>query len=125
MTSLVGDAGDCIDSIASKIVITRVSAATTFVKGRPVAPATTSVTVKAVIQPVTGRERQQLPENIRDAEMVKMYVDNNDLLQTVDITTRERADRFLYRSRNYVVQTEFDWELLGGYRKYIAIKLNE
>lgn len=125
MTSIIGDLGPCIDDISSKYTVTRVSAATTFVKGRPVAPTTTTLEIRGVYQPMSGRERMLVPENIRDRELAKFYVSDSNLLETVDVVGKERADRIAIGSFNYVVHSEFDWVAMGGYKKYVLVKLNE
>ncbi len=125
MTSIVGDLGPCIDEISSEFTVTRVSAASTFTKGRPDVVATTTLPVRGVYQQMSGRERKMLPENIRDGEVSKFYVSDSNLLNTVDIVGKTKADRILINGRNYVVQIEFDWQALGGYRKYALVKANE
>ncbi len=125
MTSIVGDMGPCIDEISSKYTVTRTAAATVFTKGRPDVPATTTLEIRGVFQPMNGRERLLLPENIRDSEVAKFYVSDSNLLQTVDIVGKVKADRIAINSFNYVVQIELEWRTLGGYRKYVLAKLNE
>ena len=88
------------------LTVTRYGAAGSFVRGvfSPDAPSTFSII--ASVQPLTGRELQQLPELQRTSARMKLYT------TTQLETAREgsRADRVAYRGRELEVQVFEDWQ---------------
>jgi hypothetical protein len=104
------------------ITVRRTNEATTYVKG--LAQVTTDVDEFCIqdvsVQPMVARERQVLPELIRDSELLKLYT--KCTLQSVDVEGKKRADRIDYKGQEYVVQSVEDWFEHGGFYKVIAVK---
>lgn len=116
--------GQIVNCFQTPIKVRRTNQATTFVGGlAQVNTETDEFCVnEASVQPMTGRERQLLPENIRDREVVKIYTPCE--LRGVDMDNKIRADRVIYKNREYVVQTVEDWNEHGGFWKSLAVKVN-
>jgi hypothetical protein len=114
-----------IDCFETPITVRRTNQATTFVNGRAQIPTDvdTFQVIHVSVQPMQARERQVLPELIRDRELLKMYT--KTLLQSVDVEGKVRADRLTYNDHEYVVQSIEDWFAHGGYYKVVAVKEND
>lgn len=114
-----------IDCFQTPITVRRTNEATTFVNG--LAQVVTDVDEFCIqnisVQPMLARERQVLPELIRDRELLKAY--SPCTLQSVDVEGKVRADRVDYNSQEYVVQSVEDWSDHGGFFKVILIKEND
>lgn len=116
--------GQIINAFNTPITVRRTSDATTFTDGlASVADVDTFTLDGVAVQPLTGSERQSLPELIRDRALIKLYT--RCPLLGVDVEGKVRADRLDYRGQEYVVQTVQDWGPHGGYYKVIAIKEND
>lgn len=118
--------GDIIDTFAPVcITVRRVNEATTFVNG--LAQVVTDVTEfeldRVSVQPMTGRERELVPELIRDRELIKIYTTCS--LLSVDVEGKKRADRLDYNNQEYVVQSVENWHDHGGFYKIVAVKEND
>lgn len=64
--------------------VARASAPEAYVDGVPATPSRSTISVKAVIQPASGRDLQQLPEGQHGNEIRKMFT-------TVEMRTRTPA----------------------------------
>ena len=116
--------GRIISYFNTPITVRRTSEATTFVNGlAQVADVDTFHLNGVNVQPLTGRERELLPELIRDHELKKLYT--RCPLLSADVEGKVRADRIDYRDQEYVVQSVEDWDPNGGYYKVIIIKEND
>ncbi len=92
--------------------------------GRFIRGSEETFTIRATVQPVTGRELQLLFPNSNARETVKVY--SKTELRGGDNAANPTAgepDRFDYRGRTYEVQTVTDWEVLGDYFKCIALRV--
>lgn len=117
--------GEIIQEFATPITVHRSTAATTFVDGIEQISTTDIEFVinKVSVQPVLGRERENLPELIRDREVIKLYTQTQ--LKSVDVEGKKHADRIDWQDQEYVVQSVEDWTLHGGYYKCTAVKEND
>lgn len=114
-----------IDAFNTPIVVTRYTTVVTFVDGiaQPVTDTDEFELTGCSFQPVTARERQLLPELIRDRETAKVYT--KCLLRSVDVEGKELADRVTYREQTYIVQSTQDWIPHGEYYKAVVVKEND
>lgn len=79
---------------------------------QPGTPAT--FTTDLSVQPLAGRERQQLPELYRSRQIAKAYgMPSNTQaelpLKTTDTAASSMADRVVYKGRTYEVISVEDW----------------
>lgn len=114
-----------IDAFHTPLNVRRYTQAVTFTDG--IAQTVTDVDEFEMhgtcVQPMNPRERQLLPELIRDREVSKVYTKCQ--LRSVDVVGKVLADRINYRDENYVVQSVFDYEPHGQYWKVLLIKEND
>jgi len=116
--------GRIISHFKTPITVRRTNEPASFVNGiATVADVETFQLTHVNVQPLTGRERQLMPELIRDRALIKLYT--RCPLLSIDIEGKVRADRIDYRGQEYVVQTVEDWDPNGAYYKVIAIKEND
>ena len=116
--------GQIISAFNTPITVRRTNEATTFTDGLAEVIEADAFSVQGVsVQPLTGTERQSLPELIRDRALIKLYT--RCPLLSVDVEGKVRADRIDYRGHEYVVQSVQDWGPNGGYYKVVAIKEND
>ena len=117
--------GAIIDRFNTPVTVRRTNESTTYTNG--LAEVVTDVDTFRLdhvsVQPVTGRERQLLPEGIRDRAIIKLYT--RCPLLSVDVEGKVRADRIDYEDQEYVVQNVENWEPNGGFYKVLAIKEND
>lgn len=67
----------------------------------------TTFNVDLSIQPVNQRERQLLPEAVRDTQIIKMY--HETALQITNDRTNKKGDKFTYNNNVYQVISSSDW----------------
>ena len=117
--------GFIINTFNTPIEVTRTNQATTYVDGiaQVVTDKDTFCLNGVSVQPMTGAEREVLPELIRDRQLIKMYT--RCRLQSVDVEGKVRADRVDYEGQEYVVQNVENWGPNGAYYKVICIKEND
>lgn len=72
-----------------------------YVDGQWTAGTPTTLTVIAVVQPMTARERLLLPESVRSRAAVKLYTDA--AMTPADETTQRTGDRFSWDGRTWEV----------------------
>lgn len=116
---------DAIECFTTPITVRRTNVATVFVGG--LAQVQTDIDEFCVnnvaVQPMLARERQVLPELIRDRELLKLYTPCQ--LRGVDVEGKVRADRLSYKGQQYVVHSVEDWFDQGGFYKVVVIKEND
>ena len=114
--------GDIISQFQTPITVHRVEASTVFVEGlaEVVEDVTEFCLANVSVQPLIARERELLPELIRDREVIKMYTVCP--LRSVDVEGKKRADRIDWQDQEYVIQSVEDWTQHGGYYKVTAVK---
>ena len=81
-------------------------------------------TVKAAVQPMTGRERESLPEGWRQRRLVKVYT--NERLLVSDDKREQRADLLFFDDEEYEVLESEQHRGVGlDYFKTIAARRND
>ena len=116
--------GRIIEHFNTPITVRRATDATEFTNGLADVVEVDTFSLSGInVQPLTGRERELLPEGIRDKGLIKLYTQCP--LLSVDVEGKVKADRLDYRDQEYVVQTVEDWCPNGGYYKVLAIKVND
>lgn len=85
-------------------------AAGTWVAGGFVAGAATSSTIKASVQPATGRDLLRLNEGLRTRDVVKVFAALGDL-RTADETAATPADRVVHLGEEYEVVEVEAWAM--------------
>jgi hypothetical protein len=73
----------------------------TWLEGEAVRGPVTESPVVGSIQPLRGRDRENLPEGIRSAELLKIYTDR-DALRTEDQHTQVKADELVDARTGFV-----------------------
>lgn len=96
----------------------RYVAGTVGADGRLVAGASTSSTVLASVQPVTGRQRQLLPEGLRQRVELIAYCTTE--LRTVDQVAGVPADRLVVAGETLEVVQVKQWPAAGPLPHYEA-----
>lgn len=80
---------------------------------------TSTFSIRAAVQPVSGRDLLRLPEGLRTSELIAIWTAT--ALQTAS-PQGAPADRIAYNGTNYEVQQVEYWAENGGYYKVIAKK---
>lgn len=98
-----------------------------YVKGRWVAGGTyTETSIIASIQPVTGKERELLPEGERTKEVIRIYT-KYGLRQAIE-QQNVKGDQISYKGRVYEVRMvetwDFDWNDMAHF-KAIAVMVED
>ena len=118
--------GEIISEFSVPIRVRRTNVATTYVNG--LAQVTTDVDTFGLecgisVQPLTGKQREVVPEGFRDRNLIKLYTQYE--LLGIDVVGKVRADRITYNDEDYVVHSVENWHADGAYWKVIAIKEND
>lgn len=118
--------GEIISEFSVPITVRRTNVATTYVNG--LAQVTTNVDTFDLeqgvsVQPLTGKQREVVPEGFRDRNLIKLYTQTE--LRGIDVAGKVRADRITYSDEDYVVYSIENWDPNGCYWKVIAIKEND
>ena len=66
-----------------------------------------SVKIQAAIQPVTGKELEDVPEGRRARENIKLYT--VDLIQTTCPTNKTQADLVIWNGKKYEIFSVQNW----------------
>lgn len=74
-----------------------------YTNGLPNAGATTTLEIRASIQPMRGDELLRAPEGLRAAHGIKIYAGRDVVLRTVEAVGAQ-ADRITYDGRVYQIQ---------------------
>lgn len=94
---------------ASSITVER-AAAGSFTNGRWVDGAATTLTLTGSWQPMSGRQREQLPELYRTRHTARLLcAPSQPLLSPVDVAARTRQDVIVRQGRRYEVIDVADW----------------
>ena len=98
--------------------VTRSASAPVYVDGLLQAPTTTTLTIEAAVQPLSGRERLMMSEALRDRETKNLWTTTR--LRTA--TPSQRADKVSIDGDSYTVMILEEWPVRGGYYKAIVAK---
>lgn len=97
--------------------VTRTGAATAYTDGIRAAPATTTLSVVGVVQPIPGKDLERLPEGIRDNE-VKYLWTKVELKCGPDT----EPDRVSVEGSTWQVEEVRKWDTLGAYWRAVIRK---
>lgn len=89
-------------------------AASTFTLGRLDTPSTTTVSIQASVQPLTGRELKKLPEGLRTEELRWVY--------TATELRSQPTDSIAIDGAAWAVQQVESWGTLGAYFRALVMK---
>lgn len=96
-------------------------AAGSLVNGRWVDGATSTITVVGSWQPLSGRQREQLPELYRTRQTARLICDTaQPLLSPVDVAAKTRQDVIVRGGRRYEIIAIEDWTDHAGPTAHIA-----
>lgn len=98
----------------------------TVVAGEVIDGAPTTFTIRASVQPIGGREREDLPEGYRTRGRYKMYQKRGPVLQTTNLETNQREDIAVYKGRRFEVVSWLDWsdhKAPTKHQKYLLAEL--
>lgn len=93
--------------------------ASTYTNGRASSPVPTTFATKLVVQPVSGRELERLPEGLRERELLSVW-------SPVELRTgaeEHEPDTIAIDGATYSVEKVEPWDKLGGYWRAIAAKV--
>lgn len=85
------------------------------------APATSTFTIEASVQPVRGRELQRLPEGLRSEEVRAIFTPT--ALRCA--APGQLPDRISIGGESWQVEVVEDWSDLGNYYRAVARKVRE
>lgn len=111
---------DVILEFAVPVVVER-TPAPAVVAGRVVAGVAANVTIRACVQPASGRDLLILEEGLRTRESVSVYTP--DAIVGMDDASGAPPDIVQHEGERYQVHTVLNWSRLGGFYKGIAIKV--
>lgn len=98
--------------LGEQVLTRRRFGASSYVAGRPVPPSSTDTTFLGSVQPMRGKDRQVLPEGLRQRDGKKVYCARNEL-RVDDQLTGEVADQVLIGAQPYtVVHVDADHPLI-------------
>lgn len=92
----------------------------TLLKGRKIDGAESAISLNGSVQPITGNERQTLPEGIRERARYAIYTDY--ALRTDDQTAKTPADTLDLFGKKYKVVIVEPWQngLINHYRAIVS-----
>jgi len=113
------DLSDVIASLATgTYTVTRQSVSAYGSDGRLDAPSTTTFSITACVQPVTGRELQRLPEGLQNQEVLAVW-------SPVELKTQgpgQDPDLVSIDGDSYEVHKLERWNTLGAYWRALLTK---
>lgn len=110
------DLSDVIASFATgTYTVSRPAADTYDTNGRLNTNTPTTFDFTGMVQPVTGKALDRLPEGLRQSEVVTVW----------SPTELRNRDRFSYQSDTWEVQQLENWNTLGAYYRAFAVKVSQ
>jgi hypothetical protein len=98
--------------------VTRADGPGSHVDGVFVPGSTSTVTIRASVQPVSGRELERLPEGLRTRELLSLFTLDALLVEAPDV----RPDIVTIRGETWQVQNVERFAELGNYYHVIVSK---
>ena len=92
-----------------------------YTDGRRNAPTASTLTILAMVQPLSGRELDRMPEGLQDKEVRAVWTTEN--LKVTVAGGDHEPDVITIDGAPYQVQTVENWSALGNYRRYLAAKV--
>lgn len=112
------DLSDVVDSMATgTYTVTRRAAE--FAGGDAVPTSSETLTIKALVVPLSGRELQRLPEGLRSRELKAVYT-TTDLRRGADDAL---PDVVTVDGEDYEVQLVDDWQAPGGFLRAVVARI--
>jgi hypothetical protein len=109
---------------SNSYTVMRLAAGSYDANGRYSVGSSSTFSVNASIQPVSGRDLLRLPEGLRTKQLLAIWT--RTPLQTALAPNGPPPDVLTYTDGlGYQVQTVLDWTENGGYSKYIAQKVGQ
>lgn len=110
---------------AASFSVQRVAAGS-LVNGRWVDGASSTITIVGSWQPMSGRQREQLPELYRTRQTARLICDTaQPLLSPVDVAAKTRQDVLTRNGRRYEIIAIDDWSSHAAPTAHIAYTLAE
>lgn len=100
----------------------------TYVNGRyQPDPSPVVLDVAAVVQVIRPEEMEEASEGRRTGEGIAIWTETQlyPVQAPVSAPAGRQPDLVAYEGETYQVDSERDWNVLGGYRKYIAAKAGQ
>lgn len=116
---MASDLADVVESFSADYSVARSALATYDVHGDPVAGASSSFSIRACVQPVSGRDLQRVPEGWRTQELITLFTPTE--LRTK--TGMNEPDVVTVNGVAYQVQQVERWAELGNYWRVLAMKV--
>ncbi len=91
-----------------------------YLKGRYTAGAETEISMPLSIQPLTGRQQELLPENVRTRRSMLVFA--GEELRTASPDGQTIADVVLYKDRRFEVFNVKDWSDFGGFWEAVVVE---
>lgn len=115
--------GDSVSDASCQVTVIR-SFSSAKIKGRVSPPIERRFTTDLSVQPmrIHNRELMMLPEGMRNQERVKAY--GVEELKTVETSECRIPDRFIYDGKTYQVEKVGNWQPIGGYYYYEALRVD-
>lgn len=113
------DLSSVVDALSDETALTVTRRdPSTYTVGRLDAPSSSTITIRASVQPASGRDLKRLPEGSRVEDVLCLFTTTELLTQGVgqspDLVTVQGAD--------YEVQNVEVWASLGSFYKVLALK---
>lgn len=116
MSAVMDIGGGLVGSLKTPDLLVTRRTAGAITNGIAAAPSEATFTIEAVVQPVTGRELQSLPEGMRTEQVVSIHTTSS--LRTANEAGGLLPDHIDWQGATYQVRRVEDWSDQGGY--YLA-----
>lgn len=118
---MILDVTDVVADFATEtLIVTRASAAPTYVHGKLVPATATTFNTAAHVQPSGGRDVLRLPEGQRSREAITVW-SVADL--AVAVEGGPKGDRFTWNGNTYEVQAIKAWRAAGGFCESVCTRV--
>jgi len=112
------DVSNAVKAFAADVTITR-RAAPTFVLGRKVDGAETTLVIKGVVYPLSGRDYDVMPEGLVDKAEFKLVT--TETVYTADGAADRLPDLISWNGRSYVAHALGEWTQHGGFQELVLV----
>jgi hypothetical protein len=111
----IDDLSDVIAQESIALTITR-TAMPTMAYGRPTTASTSTISIRACVQPLSSKELLLVPEGMRARGVRKVFT-------STALLCLPMPDRFTYQGDTWEIVDERDWIDLGNYYRYLAARV--
>jgi hypothetical protein len=115
----IEDLADVVDTFSDNYTVTRSGLISYDQNGDPVTGSTGTLTIRACVQPIMGRDLMRMPEGWRTQELLAIFT-------TTELFTKASAnepDTISVNGVNYQIQQVERWADLGNYWRAVAMKV--